>query len=165
VGSKARKAFTENAEDIQRLLELHSETGGSAPGRRFGLEVLNKSAIVLITAIWEAYCEDLASEALEHLVSNSSNSDALSKHIKQQVAKELKADVNEVAIWTIAGEGWRTFLKDRLDDLKAERDRRLNTPRAAEIDKLFLTAIGLEGVSDAWTWRRMNAQKARNKLD
>jgi hypothetical protein len=29
--------------------------------------VLNKSAIVLLTAFWEAYCEDLAAEALNHV--------------------------------------------------------------------------------------------------
>jgi hypothetical protein len=32
-------------------------------GRR-SLEVLNKFAIVLLCAIWEAYCEDLADKAL-----------------------------------------------------------------------------------------------------
>lgn len=39
---------------------------GTARGRRFDLEVLNKSAIVLITSYWEAYCEDIAAEALDH---------------------------------------------------------------------------------------------------
>lgn len=38
----------------------------SPVGRR-NLEVLNKSAIVLLCAIWEAYCEDLADDALRLL--------------------------------------------------------------------------------------------------
>ena len=46
--SNAYKAFQKNMEDIERLLELHTQEGGSEPGRRYGLEVLNKSAIVLI---------------------------------------------------------------------------------------------------------------------
>ena len=54
--SKARVNFEANAADVSRLLEIHKYFGGDAKGRRFRLEVLNKSAIVLITAIWEAYC-------------------------------------------------------------------------------------------------------------
>ena len=47
-------------------------------GRR-NLEVLNKSAIVLLCAIWEAYCEDLADEALRHLLAYSRDYSALPK--------------------------------------------------------------------------------------
>ena len=68
MASKARKAYDANANDIERLLELHMQIGGGAPGRRYGLEVLNKSAVVLVTAFWEAYCEDIAAEGLEHIV-------------------------------------------------------------------------------------------------
>ena len=69
--SKARRAFDDSAKDVKRLLEIHKTIGGNAPGRRAGLEVLNKSAIVLITAIWEAYCEDISAEALEHIVTRT----------------------------------------------------------------------------------------------
>ena len=53
--SKAWKAFNQNAGDIQRLLVIHQEEGGTSPGRRYRLEALNKSAIVLTTSFWEAY--------------------------------------------------------------------------------------------------------------
>ena len=42
------------------MIEIHVLLGGSGQGRKYQLEVLNKSAVVLITAIWEAYCEDIA---------------------------------------------------------------------------------------------------------
>ena len=57
--SKARAAFDKNAADIEKLLSLQEQQGGTSRGRRYNLEVLNKSAIVLITAFWEAYCEEL----------------------------------------------------------------------------------------------------------
>ena len=41
--SKAYVAFTQNASDIQRLLEIHREQSGTSPGRRYKLEVPNKS--------------------------------------------------------------------------------------------------------------------------
>jgi hypothetical protein len=66
--SEAFARFRTSLLDIERLRSLHRDIGGPAPGRRYGLEVINKSAIVLITAIWEAFCEDLASEALKLFV-------------------------------------------------------------------------------------------------
>ncbi len=84
--SKAHKLFVENAQDIERLLKLHEELGGKSQGRRRGLEVLNKSAIVLITSIWEAYCEDIASEGLEHIVKHGRSPDTLPKEIKKIIA-------------------------------------------------------------------------------
>jgi hypothetical protein len=66
--SQARAAFENNRKDVERLMEIHGDLAGDTPGRKHGVEVLNKSAIVLMCAIWEAYCEDLAAEAVEHLV-------------------------------------------------------------------------------------------------
>jgi len=77
VSNNAFTAFRQSCQDINRLVKLHTRVGGDAPGRRFGLEVLNKSAIVLITAIWEAYCEDLASEAVKHIVTHAKGAEAL----------------------------------------------------------------------------------------
>src|SRR6266567_9089709 len=88
--SKARVNFEANAADVSRLLEIHKYFGGDAKGRRFRLEVLNKSAIVLITAIWEAYCEDLAAEALQHLVKYAPNSTVLPKELKKRIPRNSR---------------------------------------------------------------------------
>jgi hypothetical protein len=57
--SAAWTQFVANCADIDQLLTIHTDIGGGSAGRR-KLEVLNKSAIVLITAYWEAYCEDVS---------------------------------------------------------------------------------------------------------
>ena len=49
MASKAEKTFDESAKDVERLMEIHKSLGGGKVGRRYRLEVLNKSAIVLIT--------------------------------------------------------------------------------------------------------------------
>ena len=140
--------------------------GGSAPGRRFDLEVLNKSAIVLITSYWEAYCEDIAEEGLEFIVTHAKSSDALPNEIKKIIASDLKADKNELAIWSISDEKWRQVLRNRLHSLKDARNRKLNTPKSDNIDELFRAAIGLPDVSAQWVWaRKLTAAKARVKLD
>lgn len=164
--SKARKALDENLKDVERLLKLHEQEGGNATGRRYGLEVLNKAAVVLITAYWESYCEDIAEEALEHIVSHAPSSDALPKEIKKIIAKELKGNLSEIAVWDIADDKWRNLLKRRLKALKEDRNRKLNTPKYKNIDELFESAIGLTNVSSKWVWaKKLTVEKARQKLD
>jgi RiboL-PSP-HEPN len=163
--SKARRAFDQNAKDVTRLLEIHEHLGGDGPGRRYRLEVLNKSAIVLITAIWEAYCEDIASEALNHLVKHLSNGSALPKELKKRIAKEIKELPNEIAIWDLADSGWKAIVEARLGPWTKETNRKFNTAKSDNIDQLFLNTIGLDTVSKAWQWKKMTAQNARKKLD
>lgn len=165
MASNARKAFDNNADDIERLLEIHRDLGGEQQGRRHRLGVLNKSAIVLITAIWEAYCEDIAAEALNHIVNSVADASKLPVDLKRRIAKELKADLNDIAIWCLADGGWKVKVKARLAAMTVERNRNLNTPKSGKIDQLFADAIGLAKVSDAWTWTRVTADKARAKLD
>jgi hypothetical protein len=128
--------------------------------------VLNKSAIVLITAIWEAYCEDIAAEALAHIVANVARGSKLPTDLKKKIASELKTpNRNDLAVWDLADDGWKTVVQARLAQLTAERSRKLNTPKSANIDELFATAIGLPSVSSAWRWGGMPAARARTKLD
>jgi hypothetical protein len=166
VASAARKAFDKNCLDIQRLLDIHARLTGTAPGRRSDVEVLNKSAIVLITAFWEAYCEDLAAEALRHLITAGKDASCVPVDLRKQVVKEFKQPgANELAAWNLADNGWRTLLQARLTTLQAARNRNLNTPKTAEINQLFLRATGEPEVSRAWYWTSMTRERAAQKLD
>lgn len=129
MASQARIKFNDNCDDINRLLGIHEELTGTAPGRRYGTEVLNKSAIVLLTAFWEAYCEDLAAEALSHLVEHASSAQALPEELRKLVARELKGHKDDLEIWKLSGEGWRQVLTLRLDALQQRRNIGLNTPQ------------------------------------
>lgn len=163
--SKARTSFDENTEDIDKLLELHASQGGSQPGRRHGLEVLNKSAIVLITSFWESYCEDIAEEALAVIVEHAPNADALPKEIKKLIAKSLKEDKNELAIWGISDDKWRDVLRRNFLALKTERNKTFATPKSFNVDVLFESAIGLSKMSSNWKWERMSVAAAAEKLN
>src|SRR5487761_296315 len=166
MSSKAREAFDKNLADVARLLELHRQEASDSPGRKFGLEVLNKSAIVLITSCWEAYCEDLAEEALNCIVEHAKDSNALSKEIKKIISKDIKKDDNELSVWDIADNKWRDVLRLRFQELKETRNRKLNTPKHKNIDDLFESAIGLSNVSKSWLWaKKLTVEKAREKLD
>ncbi len=164
--SKAWGAFLANTKDIERLLQLHVQAGGVQRGRRFGLEVLNKSAIVLITSFWEAYCEDVAAEGLSHLIDLAPKATALPEGLRKAIAKELKSDHHELRVWDLAGDGWRKVLRARAEALREARNRRLNTPKTENIDELFFSALGIKEISSAWHWpKKMTVVRARKKLD
>lgn len=163
--STARATFDANRQDIERLLELHEQVSGGGPGRPVGLEVLNKGAIVLTCSIWEAYVEDLASEVIEHYVNHVSDVSKLPKDLRERVAKELREASNKSAPWKLAGEGWKTELKNRLKAFAAQRNTGLNTPKTKYVKDFFATAIGVDDVPSHWSWAGMSAERAGRKLD
>ncbi|GAA2004290.1 HEPN domain-containing protein [Catenulispora subtropica] len=163
--SQARDSFDDHCGDIDRLFQIHVEIYGEGPGRRWQVESLHKSAVVLLTAFWEAFCEDLAAEALAHLVVNAREAADLPTDLRRLVAKELKSDDHELAVWSVADDGWRELLTSRLARLQAERNRKLNTPKTAQIDDLFDKAVGLSKISSSWSWNRMSRVRAAEKLD
>jgi len=163
--TKARQAFNTSATEIRRLIAIHSDLGGTGPGRRYQLEVLNKSAIVLITAIWEAFCEDLAAEAVDHLVSYVDSADDVPTELKKRIAAVVKNEKHELAVWKLADDGWRDVIRARLSELTAERNWNMNTPKSDQVDRLFADALGLASISASWKWPGMTAERARKKLD
>src|SRR5262249_11907966 len=87
------------------------------------------------------------------------------KDIRQVVAKELKAQAHELAVWQLSGDGWKKLLRDRIERLREQRNRQFNAPKAAGVNELFEKAIGLTAVSSSWTWTGMSAVNAEKKLD
>lgn len=165
VPSKAKARFKSNCRDIDRLLEIHKEKGGNKAGRRRRLEVLNKAGVVLLCAFWEAFCEDLAAEGVEHLVAYANDWTDLPKALQKKVAKELEDDQHELAVWKLAGNGWRTVLKSRLADFTTERNWHLNAPKSENIDKMFDDALGVTRVSSSWRWPGSSTAQTRVRLD
>ena len=129
------------------------------------MQVLNKSAIVLLSAFWEAFCEDLAAEALQEIVDEASDASALPKDLKKTIAKELKENPDQNTVWQLADDGWKVVLSNRMASLKASRDRRLNAPNSGNIDKLFSDSLGISSLSNSWYWKNMTVVAARQNLD
>jgi RiboL-PSP-HEPN len=162
--STAAGTFATSSEEVAQLRDIHEQISGKERGRRH-LEVLNKSAIVLLCAIWEAYCEDLADEALRHLLTHLRDPSALPESLRRRIAKELKEDKHELSPWRVAGDGWKGHLRTRLNTLRQTRNIEWNNPKAANVDKFFEDALGIVKISDAWHWWRVSAPMAKHRLD
>ena len=82
--SSAQASFVKNCEDIDELQQVFADVTAASPGRRRRLGAIHKSAIVLLTAFWEAFCEDIAAEALQHLVTRAPDAQALPLELRKQ---------------------------------------------------------------------------------
>lgn len=161
MSSQAQTRFEQNLNDIERLLEVHRELTGDDVGRRSGVEVLNKSAVVLVCARWEAFVEDLCTEAADVIATRLSDHSRLPELLRKHISLSIANDKNELARWDLAGDGWRNQVKVRA---KAEADK-LNTPKSKNINDLFDTALGLENIIECWRWQKMSQERAVELLD
>lgn len=167
--SNAWKKFDENAGDIDLLIDLYQGTvqlykDESGAAEEY-YEVFFRSAIVLMVSHWEAYIEDICSEALDHLMIHVADPVKLPKEIKKQIAKEIKEAKDEIAIWQLAGEGWKEYVRDRMSNFKKMRDRSFNTPKAYKTAEFIKLTLGLDDIRKAWTFDGKDTTAVGKQLD
>jgi hypothetical protein len=159
----------ENKEDVDHFIDLYGavEQLSEADGEPIpkGIDVLFRSAVVLMVSHWEAYVEDICSEALTHLVNHLPSAENLPKELKKKVAKELSESKNELAMWEIADEGWRALLLGRLSDYQAGRDRSFNTPKSQNTADFVRNVLGIKDIRSSWKYEALNKEPLEKKLD
>ncbi len=174
MASKSWEKFDENFEDIERLVDLgdimsyFDKEGGEDSDKDDldkDIDVLYRAAVVLMVSHWEAYVENICSEALSALVENVNKSDDLPKEIKKQVANEIKETKNEIEIWKIADDGWKKYLREKLLNYKEVRDRSFNTPKSAQTEEFVNKVVGLPKITESWVFDDFTAKKSKEKLD
>jgi hypothetical protein len=165
-GRPIRASFDDAVPDIERLVKFHEKETGTGRGRRRPeIQVVSRSAVVLICASWEAFCEDLAAEALRHLADHSPNGLALPDEVKKTLKSSLLAEKHELAIWKLADDGWRTVLRDRAESIASDDDRSLNTPKPEPVKGFFLKNVGISDITASWVWARNNQERTSKLLE
>lgn len=159
--SNALKSFMENCDDVPRLLEIHEDIAGTSRGRKYDVEVLNKSAIVLTCAFWEAYNEDICIEGVNHICKYMSGPDRLPASVKKIIARELKSQKHELAVWKLSGDGWKHVLRSSVRGFV----KGFNTPKSENLISLFRKALGIKDITAAWARPYLSREKARSKID
>ena len=154
-----------NAKQIRRILEIHTEVVGGGAGYKHDVEVLHKSAIVLLVATWEAYVEDLATNAFEALLASAKDHSVFPADVLTASSACLKKAQDNREVWKLAGNGWKQVLKDHKNDLFSQYIGKLNTPRPKQVDALFNTLLGVSNISSRWHWKGMSEVDACAKLD
>ena len=137
-----------NVAEVKRLVAVHAQLTGTGPGRRYDVQVLNKSAILLVVATWESFIESLVLTSSGFVAEEVKEISQLPKGPKSAISHRLKSDNHNEAIWSLAGDGW----KEQLIVEAKERIRRLNTPAAHNVDALVSNTLGFERLSSHWHW-------------
>jgi len=128
-------------------------------------EVLFRSAVVLMVSHWEAYIEDICSEALDHLIQYTTDPAKLPKEIKKQVADEIKSSKNAIDVWELADAGWRVYIRNRMAAFKQARDRSFNTPRAVNTAEFMRRTVGIEDIKTAWSFAGKDSKAISQQLN
>jgi hypothetical protein len=159
------ETLVENASEVIGLIDLHVAITGSKSGRRHGVEILNKSALVLLVACWESFVEDVVAVAFDFLLNEAKSPDTFPTSVLALSTRALKEDPDQRKIWGLAGDGWRTVLQGHKTAVLKEYAGKLNTPRPKQVCDLIEKMIGLKNISNQWQWTGMPAQRACDKLD
>ena len=154
-----------NMGEVTQLLEIRERLTGLERGRRYDVEVLHKSAIVLITACWEALVEDLAADGFDFLLDMAEQPDVFPPKVRTLASKGIREAKDESRVWDLAGDGWKQILIDHRQRTIDRSVGSLNSPRAENVDRMFREILGINNVSSSWSWGRLNAGRAREKLD
>jgi hypothetical protein len=162
--SDALRSFAANCEDIRSYYAIHQHLKDT-PSIRRHLRVIDKGAFVLVTAMWETYCEDAITEALDLLSKRASSPADLPLLLRKQLAKEMRSASHELAPWDLAGDGWRQLVARRLEAYTTKRNRNFNTPRANNVRDLFRETLGIEDITQDWVSARLDVAEIRRKLD
>lgn len=147
--------------ELDLLWWFHLESGGDLQGRRYGLEVLNKAVVVFVCAAWEAYCEDMILEAKDLILTGCHNPNLLSNHAKTPIANALRESKAHLDVWDLAGDGWKALWGKQVDTKVAK----LNSPKSADLVKLYKQTLGIVDITQNWYWQNCNNQKAKSRLD
>lgn len=127
--------------------------------------MVSRSAVVMTCAYWEAFCEDLAAEALHHLAEHTKDASQLPNELMKSLTTLLRSDQHELAIWKLADEGWRDVLRQRADLIVSDDDRSLNTPKPEQLKHFFRTNIGITDITQAWQWHKNSPTRTRKLLE
>jgi hypothetical protein len=154
-----------NLSEVNRLLEIHLQLVGNKPGYKHNVAVLNKSAIILLVACWEAFIEDLAETAYNIILRRATNYSQINNKVLGCVGKYIKESKNDLEVWQLAGTGWKNELQKYKEDLFSRYIGKLNTPRREQVDELYKMLFGIPSISTNWHWGGMKTENAIKKLD
>ena len=154
-----------NLDEVHRLLQIHTEMTGKGPGYKHNVGVLNKSAIVLLVACWESFVEDLAETAFSILLTRAKKHDTFEMGVLTEAAKPLKDSPDSREVWKLAGDGWKSVLKEHKAALFERYIGKFNTPRSEPVDCLYRLLLGINAISSNWRWQGMSVETARSKLN
>lgn len=157
--------FRENIGEVTQLLEIHEKLTGTGRGARRDVDALNKGAVLFMCASFEAFIEDLAKCAFDHVVAKAPEAATLPASLRRSITKKLKEDPHDLRIWDLTGDGWRAVCAAYRDETIAKNIGPFNTPKFGNISTLLQSLIAFTSMEQCFTWTGMPCERAKRKLN
>ena len=152
--SKSFANFLIHLEDVTKLTELHNFLSRGTPGRK-QLGYLTRSGVVMLSAAWERYNEDLILESISLISKNISDATILPEDIRRTISHRVKNDKHDFKPIELTGDGWKSVWIN----YAKERVLNLHNPKSIELDKLFKEYLGLEKPTFSSLWLKHSSLK------
>jgi hypothetical protein len=145
--SKSYASFLIHLEDVRSLTDSHNLLVQGTRGRK-RLDYLTRSGVVMLSAAWERYNEDLLLECISIISKNVSDALNLPENVRKTLSNRIKNDKHELKPIELTGEGWKRVWFDYAN----EKTLYLHNPKSVDLDKLFKEYLGFENpkYSDIW---------------
>lgn len=165
MSSAAKSTFDLNREDVDQLWVIHGDYAGRGVGAKHGVEVLNRSVVIFLTACWESYVEDFAKECFDIMIAKCPSFDDIPIKARNYATKSIFDQKDSREVWKLAGNGWRTVMTDHRDDVLDRWISSFNTPKSPQVITLYDELLGIADITKWWKWKNMTPEKAAIKLD
>jgi hypothetical protein len=165
MSSASKAAFDLNKVDIDQLWSIHGDYAGRGVGAKHGVEVINRSVVIFVTACWESYIEDFAKECFDVMIAKCPSFDDIPIKARNHATKSIFDQKDSREVWKLAGNGWRTVMTSHRDDVLERWLSTFNTPKAQQVIALYDELLGVPDVSKWWKWKNMTPKQAADKLD
>jgi hypothetical protein len=156
-----RANFDFAMDDVAKLLKLHDAETARRPGRPGRqVEVFKRAAIILGITAWESFIEDTIRACATTTLEFAAAPEEVRSWFNSTAERWLRESPKPPAMSAWTGNGWKIFLKRRLeDDL-----RKLNSPCCKNISELSKRYLNID-LPKKWIWRRTTAETAGQRLD
>ena len=104
---------------------------------------------MFVAAAWEAFIEEAATLAIDHILNKAASHKDIPLCIRKATAKGLEQDRNELKVWDLAGDGWKSVVTTYRDQVIREEIATFNTPKPHNVDALYKKLLGIETVCSA----------------
>lgn len=158
--SKSYVNFLIHLEDVTKLTDAHNLFSLKTRGRKH-LGYLTRSGVVMLSAAWERYNEDLLLESIEIISKNVSDATVLPENIRRMLSNQVKRDKHELKPIDLTGDGWKKVWFE----YAKERTLNLHNPKSVELDKLFKEYLGVENPNYSDLWLKRGLQKIDKFID
>src|ERR1035441_10622933 len=147
--------------DVKELLRHHDTETNRRPGRPSSrLEVLKRAAIIMSITAWESFIEDTIRACATSRLEDARCPADVGKWFNSVARRWLERKPKPPDLGTWAGAGWKTMLRDQLeDDLRS-----LNTPDSKNVANLSVRYLGVD-ITTKWHWGRTTSTVAAKQLD